>query len=458
MNKISIVITYCSLDKRFIETNIEQCLKISDDVVVSSYDHLFNGEHEDEEIDYFWDLRYKYPTVKFVLCQWEDVIDNPRYWHNMGRLRGYEKTNKNYDWIIFLDGDEILKADTFNLFLQDPNLNNKDWYILTVNWFFREPIYKSTELEHTIPLYKKSILSFDPFEPFVERGQPCMKNPNGIDYLTYNGEILVNHYSWVRTKEQMLKKVSGWGHKTDKDWVALVEEEFSRPFNGTDFVHNYKFETVEDVYGFGVVNPNPITYTIPKINIVEGDVHLFVDGVQTGQTKAVQPPFLKIIKDFDTIIEIGTFTGAFTKWLSVFKNDNCELLTFDITTEHFKFYDSLNSNFQLIVKDCFSDEGQSIIIDKIRNGGRVLLLCDGGSKNREFNLFSNYLKNNDVILLHDYQETPERYSQIANRLNWRFGAESSYEEIKKSVIDLGFTKHSLYEEFENVFWGSFIKK
>jgi hypothetical protein len=40
----------------------------------------------------------------------------------------------------------------------------------------------------------------------------------------------------------MLKKVSTWAHKTDKNWNALIEEEFSREFNGTDFVHNYKYE------------------------------------------------------------------------------------------------------------------------------------------------------------------------------------------------------------------------
>ncbi len=441
------------MDKRFIDTNIRECLKITDDIVVSSYDHLFNGEHEDEEIDYFWDLRYKYPTVKFVLSEWEDVMDNSRYWHNMGRLRGYEKTNKDYKWVIFLDGDEILKADTFNLLLQDPTFNDRDWYILAVNWFFREPIYKSTELEHTIPLYKKSIMTLDPFDPEVERGQPCQRNPNGIDFLTYNGEVLVNHYSWVRTKEEMLKKVSGWGHKNDKDWKSLIEEEFSRDFNGVDFVHNYKFETVEDIYNIGKINS-----LTPKTKIVKADVHLFVDDVQTGQTKEVEPPFLKIIKEFDTIIEIGTFTGAFTKWLDTFKREYCELITFDITADNFKFYDSLNSKFKFVVSDCFSDEGRNKIIDKITNGRRVLLLCDGGSKNREFNLFSKYIKESDVIMLHDYKETTEKYWNIASKLNWKYVSESSYDEIKNSLMLYGIDRHPLYEEFENVFWGAFIKR
>lgn len=456
MNKISIVITYCSLDKRFIELNIKESLKITDDVVVSSYDHLFNGEKED--IGYFEGLKHVYPTVKFVLSEWEDVMDNPRYWHNMGRLRGYEKTNKDYKWVIFLDGDEILKADAFNLFLQDSNFNDRDWYILAVNWFFREAIYKSTEVEHTIPLYKKSIMTLDPFEPLVERGQPCQKNPNGIDFLTYNREVLVNHYSWVRTKEEMLKKVSGWGHKNDKDWKSLIEEEFSRDFNGKDFVHNYDFEIVEDYYNIGTTNSLVSSVSNSEdIKIHKDDVHLYVNDVQSGQSKEVEPPFLKIIKEFDTIIEIGTFTGAFTKWLYTFKREDCELITFDITDENFKFHNNLNSKFKLVIKDCFSDKGKNLIINKIMNGGRTLLLCDGGNKNKEFNLFSKYLKREDVIMLHDYQEDSISYSAIQSELNWRYVAESSYREIEYSIKMNNLKKHLFYDEFKRVLWGSFYQ-
>ncbi len=111
-----------------------------------------------------------------------------------------------------------------------------------------------------------------------------------------------------------------------------------------------------------------------------------------------------------------------------------------------------------VMLDCFSDAGRSLIIDKIKNGGRVLLLCDGGSKNLEFNLFSRYIKERDVIMLHDYKETTERYWNIASKLNWRYGSESSYDEIKNSLMLYGIDRHPLYEEFENVFWGAFIKR
>ena len=55
---------------------------------------------------------------------------------------------------------------------------------------------------------------------------------------------MFHHYSWVRTKEQLLRKVASWGHNWERNWTEEVEKEFSRPFNGVDFVHGYEFVEV----------------------------------------------------------------------------------------------------------------------------------------------------------------------------------------------------------------------
>jgi hypothetical protein len=46
----------------------------------------------------------------------------------------------------------------------------------------------------------------------------------------------------------MLRKVKNWSHKNDRNWDDLIEEEFSRDFNGKDFVHNYSYEIVENKF------------------------------------------------------------------------------------------------------------------------------------------------------------------------------------------------------------------
>jgi hypothetical protein len=66
---------------------------------------------------------------------------------------------------------------------------------------------------------------------------------------------LFHHYSWVRSQDEMLKKVRTWGHRNERDWEALVKEEFSRDFSGKDFVHGYSFETVPVPHHFSSYSP-----------------------------------------------------------------------------------------------------------------------------------------------------------------------------------------------------------
>lgn len=73
-------------------------------------------------------------------------------------------------------------------------------------------------------------------------------NGDYIPILSEEGNPIVHHFSWVRNKEDMLKKVKNWGHNSDKNWINLVEKEFSRPFNGTDFVHGYEYNIVENKF------------------------------------------------------------------------------------------------------------------------------------------------------------------------------------------------------------------
>jgi len=43
----------------------------------------------------------------------------------------------------------------------------------------------------------------------------------------------------------MLKKVSCWGHREDKDWKTLVEKEFSKPFRGKDCLYDLTYRNVD---------------------------------------------------------------------------------------------------------------------------------------------------------------------------------------------------------------------
>ena len=244
--KIASLITYCTNEYRFVKHCIDHALPFSDQVIVSTSDHFFDGTKENREI---LDKTYsENPKAQFIESEWTPGY-NVRYWCNMARLVGSQQINDNIDWVILLDSDEIFDTDLFVDFLKTTELKY-DSYKLANYYYFREPIYQSSVWEDSIVLCKRNLFNVDVFHPYHERGQYSeMLDVPKLRHVTHsNGLPMIHHYSWVRTKEQMLKKVQSWWHKDDTNWTELVEKEFTHPFTGKDFLHDYKYITVENKF------------------------------------------------------------------------------------------------------------------------------------------------------------------------------------------------------------------
>jgi hypothetical protein len=245
-NKIAVVICYCSNDYRFIERCLEQASLISNNIVVPISDHLYGGDLED--IRSIENLAAKYPLINFSIFEWHSG-KHPRYWHNISRLLGNQMISDEYKWVLFLDADEILDADAFKKFVINDNFESYDTYKLGCYWYFRDPIYQSKSYEASPVLIRKHLININPEDMHCEREQMFeYLNVRKQFLVLQDNKPLVHHFSWVRTKEEMLRKVHNWGHKNDTNWIDLVEEEFSRPFNGTDFIHGYEYNIVENKF------------------------------------------------------------------------------------------------------------------------------------------------------------------------------------------------------------------
>lgn len=149
-----------------------------------------------------------------------------------------------------MDTDEILSDEFIPWFESIKDTDSSYWF--TCYWYFREAVNQATHLEGAGLLTKRSMCTWD-LDSQQERQQLFGKLPNFINgdhtrIISATGKPLMHHYSWVRTKEEMLGKVRSWGHASDKDWEALIEEEFSRNFNGTDFVHGYQYTNVNNIF------------------------------------------------------------------------------------------------------------------------------------------------------------------------------------------------------------------
>ncbi|MBM4146325.1 MAG: hypothetical protein FJ240_08645 [Nitrospira sp.] len=251
--KIGTVISYCTLDYRFIKLCTDQVRPFSSQIIIVSADHFFDGTPENSEL-----LKKTYTEVHgvdMIGYKWQE--NQPKYWHNMARWIGLQYLKNNIDFVLFLDADEI--ADNkFNEWLErETFFSQYDAFLFLCYWYFREPRYRAKTWEKAGLLVRKNKLTRDNIFTTGEReGIVYSTLPNAALINGMDGRPMVHHYSWVRTKEEMLKKVKSWGHRDDIEWERLVEEEFKRDFTGTDFVpgHHYEYETIEPIHDIKLRN------------------------------------------------------------------------------------------------------------------------------------------------------------------------------------------------------------
>lgn len=262
---ISIIINYCSNESMFIVPLLKQCSYLENantQVIVSIGTHMYDMTPEDTNM--IQDLQEQFPNVIFV---WY-TVDQPcppfprnplkqrphAFWHNIARIAGWKQATN--DWILFLDADEILDGKEFQEWMRDilPTLPIDYAYKLANYWYFREPIYQATTFEDSAVLIHRSRIA-TPYDAHAlmtdhERdGIIAATETKTIHHVCSSSKLpMIHHFSWVRTKESMIKKVNLWGHKNDMDWVFLIEREFSGNFTGTDFVHGYKYIKVSNKF------------------------------------------------------------------------------------------------------------------------------------------------------------------------------------------------------------------
>lgn len=162
------------------------------------------------------------------------------------------------------------------------------------------------------------------------------------------------------------------------------------------------------------------------------------------------------------ILEIGTALGGFTAFIDISCKElglNTKIKSYDIHDRH--WYDELRAkNVDVIIKNIFSDDYFNLIdlsiIDFISEDGISLVLCDGGNKKQEFNILSQYLKSNDIIMAHDYAPDSEYFESFMNRQIW------NWHEIQDSDIISSIETYNLRpymrEEMLSVAWACFQKE
>jgi hypothetical protein len=168
--------------------------------------------------------------------------------------------------VLFLDADEIPEGAKFSEWLEASDYQQNTVMKLANYWYFREPTYQALSWEDSVVLVQTRAITRDLILRQEERDAiyDLLPGPKRRHVTGPDGEPMFHHFSWVRTKDEMLKKVRSWGHKGDRNWTELVEEEFSGDFQGTDFIHGYQYKTIQPLFDirlepaiFNPANRNP---------------------------------------------------------------------------------------------------------------------------------------------------------------------------------------------------------
>jgi hypothetical protein len=274
MHPITAVISFCSNDWRYLKACVEAVRPICTETIVTVCTHFFDGSEENYAL---LEEAYRcFPECTYLLFTFDPQKSyrpfSPLYpehpdwrheWHNTGRYLSYFYSSPDTEYLFFLDADEIIDTERF-----------LDWGEYSACrfaglWYFREAKFEADNFADLSLLVRKRDLHPDFLWDEDERTGVFHRMPGEkkLGVLGADGLPLIRHYGGVRPKEELLKKCSAWGHHAERDWQNLIEEEFSRPFNGQDFMRRYQYREVKPTF-------DPLSVLLPKLPEVTLQEHL----------------------------------------------------------------------------------------------------------------------------------------------------------------------------------------
>lgn len=244
--RVATLINFCSNDLPFMRYAVAEAAKFSEIILVPVANQFFDGKPENEEKIAL--AQAQCPAAQFIRFPINLADAHPLiYWYGYARHVAIQHLPADIDYVMFLDADEIAEGDQFKAWLASGEPWRYKTLRLAAYWYFREVTFQAKTLEETPIMIARELLTEKPNVLLSHEDRNALWNHGQKPkkkMAMYHGTPLIHHYSWVRTKEQMLRKVSSSGHKDEKDWVKLVDAEFASPFSGKDFVHGYTYNTV----------------------------------------------------------------------------------------------------------------------------------------------------------------------------------------------------------------------
>lgn len=183
--------------------------------------------------------------------------------------------------------------------------------------------------------------------------------------------------------------------------------------------------------------------------------------------------------NFKRIIEIGTFDAGLSTFLALYcflsrqmPNENTQVsykirtsarqprdfYTFDIAIKDesmTKFVQQIGG--KTIIQNVFEEPCVSGLKCIIATEGQTLLICDGGCKKKEIDVYGSALKKGDIVLVHDYSKDDETYENIQKRGIWhawetKWESKTPDDNGIKDICEKHKIKQIHADEFDDSVW------
>jgi hypothetical protein len=267
---LTTVVNFCSNDLRFIERSVAEIQKFSQKIVFVTCDHFFDGTVEN--YDLLKKVYHSFPEVHFIeyaflhdrtYSSYHDLKKEDKdwqmFWYATSRYIGYLFGCQDSDFVLFLDIDEIPDGEKMKSWLNSYPIHNYEALRLLSYYYFRDPTLRAVKWPpNALMIQTKAILpsmlfsTWDRVEIFSR-----IRGEKKSNIVSPDGTPLIHHYSWTRPKKECQKKASTSGHHWEKDWNALIDQEFEKEASSKDFAFGYTYEKAPLFF-------NPLTGNPPR--------------------------------------------------------------------------------------------------------------------------------------------------------------------------------------------------
>ena len=262
-------ISFCSYDYRFLKKNIEEVSHFSDQVIVTASTHFFDGREENQEL-----LEHcfaEHPNLLFVQFAYRpDTLYTPYrtstpsdadwslYWHSIARMTAVPFIRNEIDYVLFIDSDEIFEGKRFKERLATKNHLSYRALRLGCIPYGIIPSQRGKGLNQVLPILmrKSELRPLSMIQPGDRMGIfRSIDEPKWID----ERPSYIHHYSWVRPRSELERKVASWGHRNDRNWKEILEKCFIEGSQPELYP-----ELAEFSYETGPVYFDPLSIELPR--------------------------------------------------------------------------------------------------------------------------------------------------------------------------------------------------